>query len=186
MRQLFVPATAPRNEFLDEILAAARRRSLPVERLSGGESFDAGGFRFEVLHPAGRAYARSPENNGSVVLRTRLEGRWLLLTGDVEAPAERDLLDRGAPLAADVLKVPHHGSATSTTDAFLAAVAPRVALIGVGRRNRFGHPSPAVLGRLAASGIRTFRTDRDGDVTLLFRGGRILPVFPDAVPRSRP
>ena len=186
VRQVVLPATAPRNEFLDEFLSAAHRRGLPVGRLADGERFEAGGFRFDVRHPAGRAYARSPENNGSLVLRTRLEGRTLLLTGDVEAWAERDLVARGAPIAADVLKVPHHGSATSTTPAFLAAVAPRIALIGVGRRNRFSHPSPAVLARLAAAGVRTFRTDRDGDVSLVFRGGRIFPVFPDSAPGSRP
>jgi competence protein ComEC len=186
VRQVLLPATAPRNEFLDEFLAAARRRRLPLQRLADGERFDAGGFSFDVLHPAGRAYARSPENNGSLVLRTRVEGRTLLMTGDVEAWAERDLLERGATLRADVLKVPHHGSATSTTAAFLAAVSPRVALIGVGRRNRFGHPSPAVLGRLATAGTRTFRTDRDGDVRLVFRDGRIFPVFPDVAPRDPP
>ncbi len=186
VREVFLPATAPRNEFLDEFLAAARRRRLPVRRLADDERFEAGGFSFDVLHPAGRVYLRSPENNGSLVLRTRPEGRTLLLTGDVEAWAERDLLGRGAPLRADVLKVPHHGSATSTTEAFLAAVSPRIALIGVGRRNRFGHPSPAVVGRLAAAGIRTFRTDRDGDVTLVFRDGRIFPVFPDVAPRDPP
>jgi competence protein ComEC len=182
--QVLLPANVPRNEVLDDFLAAARRRRLPVRRLDDGERFEAGGFTFDVLHPAGRSYARSPENNGSLVLRTRLEGRALLLTGDIEAPAERDLLDRGSALRSDVLKVPHHGSATSTTEAFLRAVAPRVALIGVGRRNRFGHPSPAVIGRLAEAGIRTFRTDRDGDLTLVFRGRRIFPQFPETPPRG--
>ena len=105
--------------------------------------------------------------------------------GDVEAPAERDLLDRPASLRADILKVAHHGSATSTIPELLAAVAPRVALIGVGRHNRFGHPSPAVLARLFEARVKTFRTDHDGDVALLVRGGRILPLFPESVPGGR-
>ena len=184
--EVIVPSAAPRNEFLDEFVAAARRRRLPLRRVAVGDRLSAGGFAFEVLHPAGRVYLRSPENNGSLVLRSEIAGRTVLLAGDVEGWAERDLLERGSPLKADVLKVPHHGSATSTGDRFLSAVAPRLALVGVGRRNRFGHPSAAVLSRLAAARVRTFRTDRDGDVALVFGDGRILPVFPEAPPRGRP
>jgi competence protein ComEC len=184
--EVVLPATAPRNEVLDEFLEAARRRRLPLRRLAAGNSFSSGGFDFDVLHPAGRAYVRAPENNSSLVLKTTLEGRTLLLAGDVEAAAERDLLDDPAKLRADVLKVAHHGSATSTRPEILAAVGPRVALIGVGRHNRFGHPSPAVLDRLRKAGVRTFRTDRDGDVALLFRDGQIHPLFPESFPGPRP
>lgn len=173
VRQLVVPRGAPRNAFLDEVLAASRRRGVPVVRLGAGESLAAGGFDLRALHPGPETYARSKENNGSLVLSTRLGTRTVLLTGDVEAPAERDLVARGASLRADVLKVAHHGSRTSTTPAFLAAVAPRVTLVGVGRRNRFGHPSPEVLERL--SGTLLLRTDRDGDFTLVSRGGHLFP-----------
>jgi len=183
--EVFLPATAPRNVFLDEFLAAAERRHLPLRRLEAGDRFSAGGFDFDVLHPSGHAYVRSPENNGSLVLRTEAAGRTLLLAGDVEAAAERDLLASPAGLRADILKVAHHGSATSTTPDFLAAVSPRIALISVGRHNRFGHPSPDVLARLSAARVKTFRTDRDGDVALLVRSGLILPLFPDSVPGGR-
>ena len=100
-----------------------------------------------------------------------LAGRTAILSGDVEALAESDLVASDRDLAADVLKVPHHGSRTSTSAAFLARVSPRLGLIGVGRRNRFGHPAADVVERLASAGVRTFRTDRDGDVALLFAGG---------------
>jgi competence protein ComEC len=181
--EVFLPASAPRNEFLDEVLEAARRRRLPVRRLMAGDRISAGGFVFGVLHPSGHAYLRSPENNCSLVLRTRLGGRTLLLTGDVEAPVERDLLEGPGPLSADILKVAHHGSSTSTTPAMLAAVSPRLALVGVGRHNRFGHPSAEVLRRLREARVRTFRTDLDGDVTLLVRQRLILPLFPEAFPK---
>jgi competence protein ComEC len=184
--RVILPRAAPRNAFLDELLAVARKRRLVLERLGAGDSFEAAGLSFQVLHPPDAAYARAPENNGSLVLRTRAEGRTLLLTGDVESSAERDLVASGADLAADVLKVPHHGSRTSTTAGFLAVVHPRVALVGVGRRNRFGHPAPDVLGRLAAGGARVFRTDRDGDVALTLASGLVLPVFPEAVARAVP
>jgi len=109
-----------------------------------------------------------------------------ILAGDIEALAESDLVASGRDLAADVLKVPHHGSRTSTSAAFLARVSPRLGLIGVGRRNRFGHPAPEVMERLLAAGVRTFRTDRDGEVALVFSGGRIRPVFPESVARGTP
>lgn len=183
--EVLLPATAPRNEYLDEFLAAAERRRLPLRRLAAGDRFSAGGFEFDVLHPSGHAFVRSPENNGSLVIRTEAAGRTLLLAGDVEAAAERDLLDRPASLRADILKVAHHGSATSTTPDFLAAVSPRIALVSVGRHNRFGHPSPAVLARLSAARVKTFRTDHDGDFALLLRSGLILPIFPESVPGGR-
>jgi competence protein ComEC len=180
---LVVPRNAPRNVFLDEITGAAARRGLPLTRLGKGESFLAAGLSFEVLHPGEWGYARSKENNGSLVLKVRLPGgRTLLLTGDVEAAAEADLLAGGMDLAADVLKVPHHGSRTSTGPDFLAAVSPRVGLVGVGRHNRFGHPGPEVLERLRAARVRVFRTDRDGEVALVFGAGRIRPEFPEAFP----
>jgi competence protein ComEC len=184
--RVILPRAAPRNLFLDELLAVARKRRLVLERLGAGARFEAAGVVFDVLHPPDAPYPRAKENNGSLVLRTRAAGRTLLLAGDVEAMAERDLVASGADLSADVLKVPHHGSRTSTTPDFLARVAPRVALVGVGRRNRFGHPAPDVVARLAGAGVRVFRTDRDGDLALTLAGGRILPAFPESVARSAP
>jgi len=177
--RVYFPRGAPRNLFLDEALGASAGAGVPVEALGAGDRFEAAGIEFEVLHPGG-TYPRSPENNGSLVLAARLDGRRVLLTGDVEAPAERDLLESGADLSADVLKVAHHGSRTSTTPGFLSRVSPRLALVGVGRRNRFGHPGIEVMERLAAAGARVFRTDVHGDVSLLFREGRILPSRPFA------
>ncbi|MGE5716725.1 MAG: ComEC/Rec2 family competence protein, partial [Acidobacteriota bacterium] len=169
-----------------EFEEAAARRHLALERFGAGQRFMAAGLTFDVLHPGDDSYPRSRENNGSLVLRVALGGRTALLSGDVEALAEGDLVASGRNLAADVLKVPHHGSRTSSTAAFLSRVAPRLGLIGVGRRNRFGHPGIEVVERLASSGVRTFRTDRDGEVALLFARGRILPVFPESVARGVP
>ena len=88
----------------------------------------------------------------------------MLLTGDIEKPAEADMLGRdAASLSADVLLVPHHGSRTSSTAEFLDAVRARAAVIAVGYRNRFGHPSAEVRARLA---MPLWRTDRDGAVTV--------------------
>jgi competence protein ComEC len=184
--RVVLPRAAARNVFLDEVFAVVQKRRLVLERFGAGGRFEAAGLAFDVLHPPDDPYPRAAENNGSLVVRTRAEGRTLLLASDIEAPAERDLLAAGEDLRADVLKVPHHGSRTSTTADFLARVSPRIALVGVGRRNRFGHPAPEVLARLAAAGVRVFRTDRDGDLALRLAGGRVLPEFPEAVSRSVP
>ena len=181
-----LPRAATRNLFLDEFEDAAARRHLTLERFGAGQRFTAAGLSFDVLHPGDGPYPRAPENNGSLVLRVALAGRTAILSGDIEALAESDLVASDRNLAADVLKVPHHGSRTSTTAAFLARVSPRVGLIGVGRRNRFGHPAADVVERLASAGVRTFRTDRDGDIALLFEGGRLRPVFPEHIAREVP
>ena len=184
--RVVLPRAAPRNLFLDEFEDAAARRYLTLERFGAGQRFTAAGLFFDVLHPGDAPYPRARENNGSLVLRVALAGRTAILSGDIEALAESDLVSSDVNLAADVLKVPHHGSRTSTSAAFLARVSPRLGLIGVGRRNRFGHPSADVVERLAFASVRTFRTDRDGDITLLFAGGRVRPVFPESVARGVP
>lgn len=178
--RLYLPRGAPRNPFLDEALDAVSGGRPPIEALAAGDGFRAAGVEFEVLHPGPESYPRAPENNGSLVVAARIGGRRILLTGDVEARAEADLVGRGLDLSADVLKVPHHGSRTSTTEELLGEVRPRIALVSAGRRNRFGHPGREVIERLESSGARVFRTDRHGDVALLFRDGRIYPSRPFA------
>ena len=125
-----------------------------------------GGVRLEVLNPTPRREARTRPgrsgNDQSLVLRLRHGRRSLLLTGDMEGPAESSLLAEGRPVAAELLKVAHHGSDTSTGEPFLAAVAPATALVSAGLFNPWGHPSPRVLQRLHAKGVRVYRTDEDG------------------------
>ena len=93
-----------------------------------------------------------------------------MLTGDIEQPVERSLGEGGDSLAADFLKVPHHGSRTSTSAPFLDSVHPRFAAISVGENNPFGHPNADVLHRIASEGARLYRTDRDGAITVLTDG----------------
>jgi competence protein ComEC len=90
----------------------------------------------------------------------------VLLTGDLEQSAENALIESGVNLRAEVLKVPHHGSKTSSTEAFIDAVQPRYAVISVGERSRFGHPHPSVVNRYVERGVEVFQTGRDGTVTV--------------------
>ncbi|NJD25338.1 MAG: DNA internalization-related competence protein ComEC/Rec2 [Betaproteobacteria bacterium] len=138
------------------------------EPCRAGQAWEWDAVRFTVLHPAAEDYGHERKaNNLSCVLRVEAGGQAMLLTSDIEARDEAALLARDrAALAADVLLVPHHGSGTSSTPDFLAAVDAREAVIPAGYRNRFGHPRPAVVERLAAAGTRLWRTDRDGAVSI--------------------
>lgn len=133
-----------------------------------GVRWDWDGHRFEILHPGLASYddPLARPNSRSCVLRVDGPGGAVLLTGDIEDRDERSLLAAGAVRRAEVLLVPHHGSGTSSTPAFLAAVRPAHAVFTTGYRNRFGHPKADVLARYAATGVATWRTDRDGAVTV--------------------
>src|SRR5436309_2349619 len=114
-------------------------------------------------------------NDRATMLRVELGLASVLLASDVEAAGERALLEARIPLGATVLKVGHHGAATSSTAPFLAAVRPTVAIVSVGARNLYGHPDAGTLARLGAVGARVYRTDRDGAV-LVETDGRTLSV----------
>jgi competence protein ComEC len=145
-------------------------REVPVTSLERGAIVDlGGGVRAEVLHPAGRFVHESADRNeASIVLRVVARDFRLLLTGDAEHDAEADMLAAFGPdaLMADVLKAGHHGSKSSTTMPFLVAVAPEAAVLSCGRGNRYGHPSPDVMARLAEMGVETWRTDLQGNVVI--------------------
>lgn len=148
-----------------ELLAQARRLGIPSYQKHPAGRIELSGAKVEVLAPADDYFARSVGNNDSLVLRITYGSRSFLLTGDMERAIESQLLAGGFDLHADVLKVGHHGSRTSTTQAFLDAVSPSVALISAGYENSFGHPHPDVLGRLYARHAAILRTDLDGLVS---------------------
>ncbi|MDO8494969.1 MAG: ComEC/Rec2 family competence protein [bacterium] len=112
----------------------------------------------------------SSRNNGAVVLKLMYGKQTVLLTADIEASIERKMLVSDLNLKADFLKIAHHGSKTSTTEDFLKAVAPKAAFIEVGRRNRYGHPTEEVLGRLENLSIPYYRTDTQGTIELVLDG----------------
>ncbi len=146
------------------LLAEARSRGVTVVHQAQGAESNWDGALVDVLWPPNGGFA-SKANDNSLVLRLS-DGRvHFLLTGDIEQHAEEKLVEEGAPLAADFLKVPHHGSKTSSTPAFLAAVAPHIAAVSVGEANPFHHPAETVVNRYDSDGIKLLRTDLDGAIT---------------------
>lgn len=148
-------------------------RLTPIEARVG-ERHVIGPLQLQVLAPQVAFHgSRSDPNNSSVVLRVVVGGRVLMLAGDAELDAQQALLSSGFDLRADVLKVAHHGSAYQLPG-FLAAVRPSLALVSVGAGNPYGHPSIAVLARLRLLGADVRRTDRDGDLAVSIRAGRLF------------
>lgn len=134
-----------------------------------GDVIEAAGFTVHVLHPYKGFYTFEDneafsENNDSIVLKVTGRKNSFLFTADTAEEAEEDMLHLGKWLKSDVIKVAHHGSRTSTTEAFLNAVSPEIAVISVGRDNTYGHPHADTLERL--NGMRMYRTDRDGAVKI--------------------
>jgi len=163
----------PKEEF-KALLDICASRKIQVKTLKKGDKIklDDKSF-FDVLSPSkDLVYDVASLNNSSLVLKLVYEDVKVLFTGDMEKEAEDLLLDSPCDVRADVLKVAHHGSDTSTGFEFLRAVAPEAAVISVGRNN-FGHPSGVVLKRLSGEGVLIFRTDEDGAVILRSDGRKI-------------
>ncbi len=157
------------------ILRARTERGEATTRCIAGERWNWDGIEFTVLHPVVANYSnpKLKPNDLSCVLRVANAAGSALLTGDIEARTESDLVRRsGDALHSDVLVVPHHGSRTSSTPAFIAAVHPDYAVFTPGYRNRFRHPRPEVVERYDAAGIRSYRTDYDGALTFAFGEGQ--------------
>jgi competence protein ComEC len=171
----------PPSRPLESLIAEAHSLGIKVVRHWEGDKFDLGGAKVDVLFPPQDwPTGLEPKNNDSMVLHVSYGSTSVLLEGDAEKAVERRIADRYHPHA-DLLKVGHHGSSTSTTPEILAALKPSFAVISVGFRTSFGLPKPAVLARLQASGVRVYRTDLDGAVTF-YLDGHSVTTAPAVLP----
>ncbi|MFO0748307.1 MAG: helix-hairpin-helix domain-containing protein [Myxococcota bacterium] len=158
-----------------DLLAHLEQAKTQVIIARAGRKIDIGGDAYLlVLAPKEPLLGgtRSDANANSIVVKLVYGQTSMLFTGDSEAPTESRLLDDPAELHADILKVAHHGSEYSTTESFLAAVHPSIAVISCGVDNKFHHPGPTTLARIEAAGIQVIRTDLNGTITLVTDGTR--------------
>ena len=152
----------------------ADRYRVKVVPFASYRRFAFGGGEIEVLAPPpDYVSAGVPKNNDSLVMRLKFGSHAFLLSGDIERQIERRILDDNELVRSEVLKVPHHGSKTSSTEEFLDRVHPLYAVISVGLDNSYGHPNPDVLERLREHSALIFRTDRDGLVSIRSDGRRL-------------
>lgn len=156
-------------------------------RCFAGQHWEWDEVRFDMLHPSMDSYADTKLNDNARSCVLKITSRYgsMLLPADIESPSERLLLETGAnALAADVLVVPHHGSKTSSSEAFIAQVHPAIAILTTGYRNRFGHPREGIVARYQQAGSHIYRSDKDGAILLDFSSNGInVHVWRQATPR---
>jgi competence protein ComEC len=172
----------PPSRALDNLIAEADALGIKVVRHWEGDEFELGGAKVDVLFPPQNwPVGLEPKNNDSTVLRVSYGGTSVLLEGDAEKAVERRIAALHHPHA-DLLKVGHHGSATSTTPEILQCVKPLYAVISVGSHTSYGLPKADVIARLQAAGTRIYRTDLDGAVSFYLDGRSVTPSVPALEP----
>ncbi|HEY3054928.1 MAG TPA: DNA internalization-related competence protein ComEC/Rec2 [Thermoanaerobaculia bacterium] len=162
--ELWINPRRFREECAGEMLEAVRDSGTPVRLIRKDAAAQVGELHIEAF-TAQRGFRRAAENNSSIVVRVEARRRAFLLTGDIEREAEAELAPRIRPV--DLLKVPHHGSRSSSTPALLDAARPRVAVISCGAKNWFGHPHASVVNTLSARHIQLWRTDENGTIDVI-------------------
>ncbi|MBQ4354530.1 MAG: MBL fold metallo-hydrolase [Clostridia bacterium] len=151
------------DAFFTDTLRVAEQEHAEIIRLNGARTLSVGEIEVEILDSFGFAY--EDLNDASLVIRVTVGETTMLVTGDAEAGEEEHLLGIcPEKLDCDILKVGHHGSKSSTTEAFVAAVSPQICVISVGRGNSYGHPAEEVTRRIETFGAQIRRTDREGHV----------------------
>jgi len=155
----------------ERALRLIKRRSIRYVQARRGQRIELpDGVTLDTLNPGPKQSGGIAVNDQSVVLRMRYKRASFLFAGDADRDAEDSMLRYCGDIRSAVLKVGHHGSREATSELWLKAVRPRIAVISVGRLNQFGHPAPETLQRLTDSGVRIFRTDTDGAITITTNG----------------
>jgi competence protein ComEC len=175
-RGAIVARTPADDEEFARFAATMKQTSVPVEMIGGGDVLHFGDVSAQVLWPPASKDESAPSrNNDSIMLLVRYGEKSLLLTGDIEKQGEAAVLSEGINLHSDIVKVAHHGSRTSSIEAFVSATHPSLAVISVGRTSMFGHPNQDVVERWRASGAEVMTTGKRGTISVV-TDGRELKV----------
>lgn len=175
---ILLPKTEHTSYTYETLLNAIAKQGKQITAPKALDTYYLGQAQFQILSSG--ADAGDNLNNASIVFRLSFGANSFLFTGDAENEMEAALCQMDCILKSDVLKVGHHGSDTSSTEAFLDAVSPQMAVIPVGNGNDYGHPAQAVLARLAAREAMVFRTDLDGTVVITGDGKHAVKSNPAA------
>jgi competence protein ComEC len=166
--KVYFPKQTATTKTFEDFASAVKNKGLSLTVPKAGEQFKLGEALVTVLAPNSSGYEDS--NDYSIVLKVVFGSTSFLLTGDAEAQSEREMVSAGRDLSASVLKIGHHGSGTSTSQAFLDKVNPRFAVISAGKDNKYGHPAQETMDRLKAMEIPVFRTDEQGTIVVTSNG----------------
>ena len=169
--QILSPTRTYSSACFDDFLYYADQQDIAITIPDPGDSFSLGNAEVTVLGPV-KSYA--DPNNTSIVVKVEFGDTSFLFTGDMEKDAETDMLDHGMDVSADVLKVGHHGSSTSTSYRFLYEVDPEYAVISVGKDNTYGHPHRETVAILGDAGVPMLRTDELGAILAVSNGSEII------------
>ena len=189
---VYMPKIMHTSKTFEDVLDAVANKGLKIKSPSPGDTIDFNGLEIEVL---GQQREYKDFNNNSIVLKVNAGETAFLFTGDAEETAEKDILQADYDLQADVLKVGHHGSSTSSSQAFLQAVKPKYAVISVGVGNSYHHPEEEALQRLQSIGAEIYRTDLQGNIVCTTDGKNIAfncnsvsgaEVYADAAKNNTP
>jgi len=169
--RILLPPVEHTSKTFEDLLDVITDKGMKITMPKAGDTYTLGDASFQILAPVSD-YGEDL-NNWSVGVRLSYKDNHLVMCGDAEADAEADILKYSKNLSADILKVGHHGSNTSTSDAFLNEVSPSYAVIQCGKDNSYGHPHMETLEKLEKRGIQIFRTDQDGTIVAVCNGSSI-------------
>ena len=168
--EMIISPNSSEKAMMAELINAAELKGISVQEEKAGDGWENKSGQFQILFPFDDEYKG---NDSSLVLFGNFGGLTWMFMGDVETEGEKEIMRMYAKLPANVLKVGHHGSQSSTTEELLSIVQPEYSIISAGRNNRYGHPHPEVLSRLQAFDTIIYRTDEDGAIHYKFtkKGG---------------
>ena len=165
------------NDIYKKVVELANKRNTRLIFVKSGDLINIGDVKIYILHPQSELMDENPMNNNSVLCRLEYKRFSMLFTGDIEKVAEELIINKNLYLKADILKVAHHGSSSSSIQDFLNEVKPKIALIGVGENNRYGHPNVEVLDRLRNMNVNVYRTDECGEICIsINKRGKIVRI----------
>lgn len=168
VKSVYAPKVSHTTQTFKDFLLAVKKQKLTIKTAKAGVEIPLEGVTAKFVGPV-KEYGKEL-NDWSAVLHLQYNDTSFLFTGDAEKQSETDILDNGVDIKADVLKVGHHGSNTSTTASFLKAVSPKYAVISSSKDNKYGHPKKAIVDRLKKAKLTIYRTDTQGTITAISNG----------------